>query len=77
MLSAIEVSIFGDLFFILNDMQPQQLNQIIYMSEMFRTRKTLKHLKSYSAFRLFCSEVEQQLRIKLTPVSIDCVITLK
>lgn len=78
MLSAIEVSISGDLFFLLNDMPPQKLDQIRAMAQSFRTqRRALKEQNTYAAFRTFCSEVEQQLKIDLLSIPIADVIILK
>lgn len=78
MLSAIEVSISGDVFLLVNDMSSQQLEQVKLLSELFRkNKKASGQFDPYTVFHLFCSEVEQQLGIKLNPISISSVITLK
>ena len=78
MLSAIEVSISGDIFLLANDMSSQQLEQVKLLSELFRKdKKASGQYDSYSVFHLFSSEVEQQLGINLNPITISSVITLK
>ena len=68
----------GDSFLFLNNISLQQLEQVKLLSELFRKQeKTYKDAETSSAVNLFCSEVEQKLGIKLSPVSILSVITLK
>lgn len=78
MKSVVEISVSGDSFLFLNNMSSQQLEQIKNLSEQFRdyhipreTTDTQKILEN------FIDRVEKTLRIKLYPVSIISVITLK
>lgn len=78
MKSVVEISVSGDSFLFLNNMSSQQLDQIKNLSEQFRyyqvpreTTDTQKILEN------FIDRVEKTLQIKLYPVSIISVITLK
>ena len=78
MKSVVEISISGDSFLFLNNMSSQQLDQIKYLSEQFRyCQIPLETTDTQKILEIFIHKVEMALQIKLYPVSIVSVITLK
>ena len=78
MKSVVEISISGDSFLFLNNMSSQQLDQIKNLSEQFRyCQVPLETTDTKKILEIFIDKVEKSLQIKIYPVSIISVITLK
>ena len=78
MKSVVEISISGDSFLFLNNMSSQQLDQIKKLSEQFRyCQVPLETTDTKKILEIFIDKVEKSLQIKIYPVSIISVITLK
>lgn len=78
MKSVVEISISGDSFLFLNNLSSQQLDQIKNLSEQFRyCQVPLETTDTKKILEVFIDKVEKALQIKLYPVSIISVITLK
>lgn len=78
MKSVVEISISGDSFLFLNNMSSQQLDQIRNLSEQFRySQIPLEATDTKKILEIFIGKVEKALEIKLYPVSVISVITLK
>lgn len=78
MKTVVEISISGDSFLFINNMSSQQLDQIKNLSEQFRyCQVPLETTDTQKILEIFIDKIEKALQIKLYPVSVISVITLK